>query len=155
VTVTALTYTHLNGTWNFVNGYGNTSGTITFGTEELKCNWCHGNERRYGFVGIFSGHHVEGTYTEIMPGPNDLGLEYTYHHHKVLVMGTLNHINANHMELTDITSIDANSYKTTVGNADSCSQIATGLHLHYGDIIHLMRGGTALNIPSSQLYSLT
>jgi hypothetical protein len=29
--------------------------------------------------------------------------------------------------------------------------IATGLHLHYGDTIQLMRGGTALNIPSSEL----
>ena len=152
ITVTPLIYTiYINGTWNFVNGYGNVSGTITFGTEEMKCNWCQGSERQYGFVGIFSGRPVEGTYTYIYPA--DLGLTYTYHHHTVDVDGNLNIINPHHMELTNIMVSPAKKNVTITNLSQQMSyyRIATGLHLHYGDVIHLVRGGTALNIPSPEL----
>jgi hypothetical protein len=148
ITVTPLTYTYLNGTWNFVvvgNGSNSnasgTSGTITFGTEELKCTWCQGTERQYGFTGNFSGQPVEGTYIYIYPtGDPFFNLTYTYHHRAVGVDGFLNIDSKNRMNLTDITvspepgtghiRIDTRQqamfyYRTT----------ATGLHLHYGDTI--------------------
>lgn len=143
LTVTVLNYTHLDGTWNFVNGYGNVSGTITFGTEDL-CKRCQLKyEHQYGFSGIFNGQPVAGIYDYIIPGPINAGLdlEYTYHHHKVIVMGNVNIMNPDHMELTNITDMDANNHHTQVLNDANCCNMATGLHLHYGDIIHLMRGG--------------
>jgi uncharacterized Zn ribbon protein len=59
---------------------------------------------------------------------------YTYHHHKVLVMGTLNRIDPEHMELTDISS--SRSGESVVGPDYT---VATGLHLHDGDIIDLIK----------------
>jgi hypothetical protein len=69
---------------------------------------------------------------------------YQYHHKEVEVMGNLTVVNPAHMGLTDI-----NHWKYGEKNVvDSDYTVATGLHLHLGDVIHLMRGGTALNILS-------
>jgi hypothetical protein len=81
----------LSGTWNFVNGFGNVSGVITFGNQDLcpncKWNWQHDAS----FSGIFSGNPVSGTYTwETVPSPpsvyklaptSSLSLMYQYHQH--------------------------------------------------------------------------
>jgi hypothetical protein len=143
----------LSGTWNFVNGFGNVSGVITFGNQDLcpncKWNWQHDAS----FSGIFSGNPVSGTYTwETAPSPlsvyklaptSSLSLMYQYHHKDVIINGNLNFINPAHMELTDI-----NHWKSGESVVGSDYAVATGLHLHYGDIIHLMRGGTALTSPA-------
>lgn len=71
-----------------------------------------------------------------------LSLMYQYHHKEVEVMGSLTVVNPTHMELTNI-----NHWRYGKGYVSDYS-VATGLHLHQGDIIHLMRGGTALNILS-------
>ncbi|HXX97595.1 MAG TPA: hypothetical protein VEL11_10825, partial [Candidatus Bathyarchaeia archaeon] len=138
ITVIPLTYMHLKGTWNLVDNNSSILGQITFGTKELKCNWCQGSERQYGFTGIFCGEPVKGDYDYIGTHAGDplasLDLTYTYHHHKVNVDGDLNITNPNHMELRNIISygnyvpVGGFNYKTT-----------TGLHLHYDDIIHLTR----------------
>lgn len=54
------------------------------------------------------------------------------------------------MELKDI-----NHWKSGESVVGSDYTVATGLHLHYGDVIHLMRGGTALNILSPAIAHAT
>jgi hypothetical protein len=137
LSVTVFTPAHLDGTWNFVNSGSNASGTITFGTSVLPIKPIASNERIYGFSGIFDGQPVSGTYTYSLgggPTRDWFSLDYTYHHHKVEVMGNLNRINPAHIEMTNVYSFY--QYGAIIG---SDYRIATGLHLHYGDIIHLMR----------------
>jgi hypothetical protein len=159
-TVTVFQPRFLSGTWNFVNGFGNVSGVITFGNQDLcpncKWNWQHDAS----FSGIFSGNPVSGTYTwETVPSPpsvyklaptSSLSLMYQYHHKDVIINGNLNFINPAHMELTDI-----NHWKSGESVVGSDYTVATGLHLHQGDIMHRMRGGTALNILSPAITHTT
>jgi hypothetical protein len=95
----------LSGTWNFVNGQGNVSGTITFSNQDLcpNCKWDW--QHAAAFSGIFSGHPISGKYIwQYAPGPqgfandSNLSLMYNYHHKNVVVMGNLTVVNPAHME---------------------------------------------------------
>ncbi len=51
------------------------------------------------------------------------------------------------MEMTNVFSFHQ--------HGDRDDNLATSFHIHYGDIIHLMRGGTALNILSPAIAHAT
>ena len=51
------------------------------------------------------------------------------------------------MEMTNVFSFHQ--------HGDRDDNLATNFHIHYGDIIHLMRGGTALNILSPAIAHAT
>jgi hypothetical protein len=111
-TVTVFQPRYLNGTWNFMNGVGNVSGSITFSNQDL-CPTCKWDWQHKAFSGIFSGHPISGTYTwQYAPGGpgfvNDsyLSLKYNYHHINLLVMGNLTVINPAHMEWSRIGPIN-------------------------------------------------
>jgi hypothetical protein len=149
----------LSGTLNFVSGQGNVSGTITFSNQDLcpNCKWDW--QHAAAFSGIFSGHPISGKYIwQYAPGPqgfaNDssLSLMYNYHHKNVVVMGNLTVVNPAHMEWSSIGPYNEDRHDYVV---DGDFRLATGLHLHQGDVIHLMRGGTALNILSPAIAHAT
>jgi hypothetical protein len=153
VTVSVFQPKFLSGTWTFVNNHGNISGVIVFGNQDLcpNCRWDW--QHTATFSGIFSVHHaallcmlISGTYTwqysPASPGfapvnISDLSLMYNYHHKDVEVMGNLTVINPSHMELNHIDHWRVNE-ENVLG---SDYRVATGLHLHQGDVIYLVKGG--------------
>lgn len=78
---------------------------------------------------------MSGTYEYSLGGgsfPDWFALDYPFHNKKVQVMGDLNVTNPGHMEMTNIYS-----WKNGESYIGSDYRVATGLHLHQGDIIYL------------------